>query len=71
MLFDRESNLARSYKFENCSSLGHFAQVPIYYEQLNHFMNPQNIGIIHKILELLTKYWNYSQNIGIIHKILE
>ena len=34
-------------------------------------MNPQNIGIIHKILELLTKYWNYSQNIGMIHKILE
>ena len=48
-----------------------FAQIPIFYEQFNHFMNSQNIGIIHKILELFTKYWNYSQNIGITHKILE
>ena len=52
-IFDRESNLARSYKFENCCSCswGHFAQVPIYYEQFNYFMNSQNIGMIHKILE--------------------
>ena len=51
MIFDRESNLARSYKFENCSWRGHFAQVPIYYEQFNYFMNSQNLGMIHKILE--------------------
>ena len=34
-------------------------------------MNSQNIGMIHKILEKFTKYWNDSQNIGKIHKILE
>ena len=47
-------------------------------------MNSQNIGIIQKILEwftkywndsqkiwMITKYWNHSQNVGIIHKILE
>ena len=77
VIFDRESNLARSYKFENCccSSWGHFAQAPIY------FMNSQNIGMIHKILEKFpnigtihkilerfTKYWKNSQNIGNIHK---
>ena len=32
-------------------SSGDFAQVPIFYEQFNHFMNSHNIGIIHKILE--------------------
>ena len=64
-LFDRESNLARSYKFENCCCCcwGHFAQVPIYYEQFNYFMNSQNIGMIHKILEKFTKYWKNSQNV--------
>ena len=34
-------------------------------------MNSQNIGMIHKILEKFTKYWNDSQSIGIIHKMLE
>ena len=71
MFFDRESNLARSYKFENCCSWGHFAQVPIFYEPFNYFMNSQNIGMIHKILGKFTKYWKISQNIGIIYKILE
>ena len=31
----------------------------------------QYIGIVHKIMEWFTKYWNDSQNIGKIHKILE
>ena len=73
--FDRfltvRENLARSYKFENCWGSYDFAQVPIYYEQFNYFMNSQNIGKIHKILENFTKHWNYSQNIGKINKILE
>ena len=49
-VFDRESNLARSYKFENCWGCD-FVKVPINYEQFNHFMNSLNIGIFHKISE--------------------
>ena len=39
--------------------------------KFQYIMNNSIILWIHKILELFTKYWNYSQNIGIIHKILE
>ena len=70
-------NLARSYKFENCSSWGDLCRI----HKLNEFCCQNtihniieffiNIGKVHKIFELFTKYWNNSQNIGMIHKILE
>ena len=49
--WERISHGPISLKIVVVGDLCDFAQVPIFYEQFNHFMNSQNIGIIHKILE--------------------